>query len=258
MDLTLTQHVHASEAELWRACSAPAGLAAWQADQVDGKVEPGQSLTLRWPALGASVHLRVLEVEPRRRVVLGTGELRVALELAPGQLTLTQSPLGETEDRAGFASSWRLALATLAHYLERHPRERRQTHWWVRPLRVSPEAAHVFFSDPRALGAWLTRETTGVVEEGARYSHTLHDGATMSGRVCSLNAGRDVALTWEEQNDSLVCFRTLPSPRSSEERLVALTWSYWASEPDGAARSLDGLGAAFERLARLLEKPARA
>jgi len=62
--------------------------------------------------------------------------------------------------------------------------------------------------------------------------------------------GRDVALTWEEQNDSVLVLRTLPSPRASQERVVAICWSKWgATEPGEHAietelrRSLERLGA---------------
>jgi hypothetical protein len=76
----------------------------------------------------------------------------------------------------------------------------------------------------------------------------------MSGRVLAATAGRDVAISWHEEADSVLCMRTLPSRRHPEERLIVLYWSRWTDAPAPDATLLE-LNAALDRLVHLLSRP---
>ena len=105
--IRISQKIPASVDALWVACATPSGIAGWQADRVTGSVEAGETLGLGWPDLGVSIHLDVLELHEGRRVVFGHGESRVRFEV-------------KDDEELGTESSWRLALGTLAHYLDRY------------------------------------------------------------------------------------------------------------------------------------------
>ena len=56
---------------------------------------------------------------------------------------------------------------------------------------------------------------------------TTLDGKPMTGRVLAAEGGRDVALSWTEADDSVLVFRSLPSPTHRDERILAACWSRW-------------------------------
>jgi hypothetical protein len=154
-------------------------------------------------------------------------------------------------------SSWRVALALLRHYLERHWGSTRKTRWFLRSARVPAETAYAFFSDAAALATWLGHGS-GLGETGRPYALELFSGDRMSGTVLCHTPGRDVAISWAEQRDSALVLRTLPSFRSAEERNIVLAWSDWGG-PAASDRALTaGLDAALERLVRRLEIKAQA
>lgn len=240
----------------WEACATPRGIARWQADEVAGTVERGSSLVLRWPKLGARVDLDVVDIEPRRRLVLKSGDAVLALDLVPGSIRLEHAGLAPGDELEGVTSSWRLSLALLAQSLEHHRGRDRHVTWLVRRATTSAAAVHAFFTDGSALGSWLARRGS-VGPEGTRYALELTSGAPMSGRVLSNTPGRDVALEWNEQDGSVLVMRSLPSPVDPEERVIALCWSRWSAERP-APPPTGELEAALDRLARIVGSDASA
>lgn len=249
--IRISQKIPASVDALWVACATPSGIAGWQADKVTGVVETGGTLGLGWPDLGVSIRLDVLERLEGRRVVFGHGDSRVRFEVRDGEVELSHSAPFEDDEEIGTESSWRLALGTLAHYLDRYPGRPRDTVWLVKPARATAEAAHAFFTLPDALGAWLGRAAAPLGPVGSRYRIALSGGGTMSGVVLAHTEGRDLALRWDEANYSVITFRTLPSPNGEHERLLVISWSRWA-ELDNAERIAGELDGALARLVQLL------
>ena len=249
--IRISQKVPASLDALWVACATPSGIAGWQADRVTGAVRAGETLGLGWPDLGVSIRLEVIELLEGKRVVFGHGESRVRFEVSEGEVELSHSAPFEDDEELGTESSWRLALGTLAHYLDRYAGQERDTVWLVKPAKTTAEAAHAFFTLPDALGAWLGRATAPLGQVGSRYRITLSGGGTMSGVVLAHTEGRDVALRWDEANYSVITFRTLPSPTGEDERLMVISWSRW-SEPDNAQRIAGELDGALARLVQVL------
>jgi uncharacterized protein YndB with AHSA1/START domain len=250
-EVNLKGSIRASREELWEACSTRSGLEGWYADRVTGTLATGAKLRLEWPELGASVDLHVEELRHNDQVVLVNGKSRVRLSVADGVVDLTHTGLDEDDDVEGFRSSWRVALAILRQSLEEHPRAPRRVHWAARPARTSAETAHLCFTAPAALDRWLGRGSV-MGAEGEAYRLTLPSGAPMSGTVLSRTAGRDVALSWSEQNDSVIVFRTLPSPRASQERVLAVCWSKWGATEPGEHAIHNELRRCVDRLGALL------
>ena len=118
--IRISQKIPATSDALWVACATPDGIAGWQADKVTGSVETGETVGLGWPDLGVSIRLDVLELLEGRRVVFGHGESRVRFEVKEGEVELSHSAPFEDDEEQGTESSWRLALGTLSHYLERY------------------------------------------------------------------------------------------------------------------------------------------
>jgi uncharacterized protein YndB with AHSA1/START domain len=251
-EIRLTQRIRASRAELWRACSTTEGLERWYADRITGALSPGGRLVLEWPALGAAVELEVAEVNAGERVVFRNGQSRVTLTPGDGELGLAHQGLAATDDLSGFESSWRIALSLLAQSVEVHPAERRTARWFIRRTRTKPELAHLYFTEREALAAWLGSGGP-LGPEGSRYALDL-DGRPMSGKVLVRAAGRDVALSWHEDGDSVVVFRTLPSPASERERLVGAWWSRWGESGEERPPAAETLERAVERLSAVLER----
>jgi hypothetical protein len=206
--------------------------------------------------------LEVVEWFPERRVVYRNGASRVALEVADQRVFLTHSGLSEADDIEGFRSSWRVALSVLAHSIEVHRGRQRRATWLLARARTSARIARLYFTEPEGLSAWLARGA-GIPGEGEAYSMTTLDGRPMSGHVLAVEGGRDVALSWDEADDSVIVFRSLPSPTHRDERILAACWSRWAapsSRHEGAlgepeAKEIEAeLERSVRRLARELDR----
>lgn len=250
-EIRLTQLIDAPVERIWSACASAAGLEAWQADEVAGRVAPDENVQLSWPALGVELELEVEEMIERERVVFAARTTRLELAIEPGRVTLLHSGLGGGDELAGVASSWRLSLGLLAHYCERHHGKRRHVRWLARDASTSAATAHVFFTDEHALSTWLGRGGP-IGSAGSSFSFELGGSDRLSGRVLANSPGRDVAITWEEDDSSALCLRTLPRPAAPTERLIVLSWSRWAEHPPERSR-LEWLDAAHHRLTQALD-----
>lgn len=221
--IQLERRIVAPSLEVWRALSTAHGLSLWQADEVKGDIRVGEVIDLAWPALGVSMELEVAELDQGRRVVLRDSDTKLELEVIAGGVRLTHDAVHDA-DRDGMASSWWLALSQLAHGLERHPGMRRVSHWAAQPLSVSAETVYTFATEPALAARWLWSGT--VRQEGERVELRLAH-RKLSGRVLCHVPGRDLSVIWEEEAASTLSLRTLPSPFSADERVVALVWSSW-------------------------------
>ncbi len=251
--ITISRTVRGSADSIWAALTC--GLAAWQADRVEGDVEVGGHLLLAWPALGAEVDLDVVEVDPRRRLVLSTGATRVTFRIDGSSVELSHSGLSQGDEAEGTRASWTVALGLLDHYLAHHLGRPRHTAWTVARANTTPGAAHVYFTDEAALRTWLTRRG-GVGEAGDPVALEMGWGERLTGRVLASESGRDVAISWGERHQSALVLRTLPAPFSQIERLLVATWSCWDHEPD--VETVSHLDDAVRRLALVLSRSAEA
>jgi len=251
-DITIVQPVAAAAEDLWRACATAEGLRGWQADSVEGQVKPGARLRLAWPTLGAELELCVVEVQAPKRLVLRARTQRIVIEAEHDRVVLTHSGSMTADEAEGTTSGWRVSLATLAHWLQRHPRSERRVHWAVCVGAASSELAHAYFTNGPALGAWLTSHGE-IGEKGSPVCLGLRWGTSLTGQVLAHTPGRDLAVSWQEQDDAVLAFRTLPVPGGPDRRLVALQWSTWGRR-DGLDPTASHLDSCVHRLAKLFAK----
>lgn len=246
--IQVEQPISASLTRVWEACASVEGLTRWQADAVSGEVREGGQLVLRYPAFSAEIRLDVLEVVPERRLVLQSDDSLVEFDLKPGGVSLQHTQLGLVSDLEGIESSWRLALAQLAHSVERHPDRARTVSWITRQARGSCGLFHLCFTEGHCLARWLGNGGD-IGPEGTRFSIGREGGLMLSGRVCLNIPGHDVALVCENLDDSFLVLRSFPAPSSPDERTVALAWSVWGDH-DGTwlLPTLDALESALDDL----------
>lgn len=261
--IELRQRVAAPLDQVWTACSSPRGLMNWQADQASGEARKGGRLTLSWNAFGARLDLDVIELVPYERIVLNHGESVVELSFDEELVTLRHSGPEAEFDAEGLRSSWQLALAQLAHSVERHPGRKRRVRWFVRRMRCTPEAAYLCFTDQHLLARWLG-SSPGIGATGTPTQLDLPGGQRLSGSVLSRAEGRDVALRCESFDDAVLGMRTLPAEpeplardTAGEQRLVALVWSEWGRPRRNAGELSTELAESLRRLSLLLEDCAR-
>ncbi len=259
--IVLEQTIDAPLDRIWAACSEPAGLCAWQADRAEGRVAQGSEVLLSWPALSVAIELTVEVVEPRRRLVFRSeDDARLELRFEPNRVLLEHVGEFEEDERDGTLSSWRLSLASLAHYLEHHDGRVRRVHWATQHAKTSLEDAHAFFTLAGAQSGWLTRTGTGtgtgIGEPGTEVSLDLAWGEHVSGSVLCHTAPRDVLVSWREKNQALLALRTLPALGGRDERLLTASFSSWDERGgEGVAAQMQ---AALSRLSRILETRASA
>jgi uncharacterized protein YndB with AHSA1/START domain len=252
-EVRLVQSIRAPRADLWSACSTVSGLEGWYADRVTGNLARGGSVRLAWPDLSAAVDLDIVDWVVNERLVFANGQSKVTLEIREGSVGLCHEGLADDDDIEGFHSSWRVALAVLAHALESHGGSPRRTRWAVRPARTSATLAHACFTEPAALSAWFGPGAV-VGAEGELCALALGAKEHLTGRVLVRSGARDVAYSWKEQNDSVLILRTLPSSTSDDERILAACWSKWGPTSPGERAVENELKRALERLAALLAK----
>lgn len=244
----IEQPISAPLPRVWEACASVEGLTRWQADAVSGEVRESGQLVLCYPAFSAEVRLDVLEVIPERRLVLQSDDSLVEIDLKPGLVSLQHTHLGLVSDLEGIESSWRLALAQLAHSVERHPDLPRTVSWVTREARGSAGLFHLCFTERHCLGRWLG-EGGDIGPEGARFAIGREGGLQLSGRVCLNVPGHDIALVCENLDDSFLVLRSFPAPGSPEERIVALAWSVWGEhDSTWLLPTIDALESALDDL----------
>ncbi|MDX2051729.1 MAG: hypothetical protein SFV15_05005 [Polyangiaceae bacterium] len=235
-------------------------MAAWQADVVRGKLEPGETIGLRWPALRVEVELKVARMIEGESLLLQNGELTTEFLFADDRLQVLVRGIEDDDAREGTFSSWELSLAMLEHYLTHHLDENRHATWFLRRSKTSSRIAHTFFTDSDALGVWLTRGTKGIGAVGSSYMLDLGGENLIEGRVLANVPERDILLSVGDTEQATLALRTFPSPYSDDERVIAMTWSRWGggarSKRDEPVHAL--LEAAIDRLGGLLARAGNA
>ncbi|MFZ5891845.1 MAG: SRPBCC domain-containing protein [Myxococcota bacterium] len=253
--IRLFQALPSRSARIFRALTDPRDLSAWHADVVRGRVEAGRTLELAWPRLGATLELSVERVIPGRRVVLTSSLGNLEMSVENGGVELCHSGPFDEDTLAGMESSWRVTLAILQTYLGRHVDRPRQVHWSMARVHASADLCHAYFTEPHLLATWFGEAESAIGAVDSKVSLNLSSSLRVRGPVLSHSQGRDVALRWQEADDSVLVFRTLPAGDGT--RVALLGWSRW-SEPPNREEITQALDRAAERLTRRLETRARA
>lgn len=250
--IEIEQEIHASRDLIWQTCASADGITRWQADEAEGDARVGGTLTLRWTAFGASVRLNVVDVIPHERIVMESGDTRVEFHMTRTGVRLLHEGVGDKEEFEGLRSSWLIALAQLAHSVERHPGRERRVAWLVQEAQASSESAYLYFTEASCLKLWLCLDGE-IPGTGENYRLTLKNRTVLHGKVLANVPGRDLALSVESHGQATLIMRTLPLP-GDEGRLVSLVWSEWGLPTSRSQALVNELSHSLETLPHYLAR----
>ena len=247
--------IAASLGKVWRAWVEPDHLAGWFVDEADGDIETGGTYRWYWHDFGLEVPHDILELEPRRRLVLSAQppegersllEVRLTRRRDGTGVRVIQSACGDDgEALRDVESGWEMALALLKTYVEEHFGRPRRGRFLAQPAGYEPDELKPFFHDKDRLSRWLTRGCEvdqGIGSVGSTVRLELHDGTPITGRVL-VDTGQELALSWREINGALELKAFSAGPQL---RVVGVRLHRWDGGPTEAlestlSRSLDRL-----------------
>jgi uncharacterized protein YndB with AHSA1/START domain len=249
---------------VWDAWADPERLSQWFADRVEGQARAGGTMTWIFERFGSRFPYDVVIAVPRTRLVLKgspPGRRPFFLEILIGEegpdttLRILNSGFstGEESDEEyeGVLSGWRMALAILREYLERHFGRPKSPFFAMQPASFTYDEILPWFHEAPLLYRWLT--TAGGIDptEGALYEVALRGGGRMSGRVLAVTS-REIALGWEEIGGvvEMKAFKLGPL-----QRAVAVRGCGWTIQPARAAKIERSFAAAIDRLVAALSTP---
>ena len=207
--IDVEQRTTATPEHVWAAWTDPARIAQWFADRASGEATPGKSITMGFDGFG-EMSYPVLEVVPGERIAFG-GELpgrpayrlEITVRRDAGEtvvLLVYSGFLGGEErwDREyeGVDSGWRMALALLAVYAERHFGTAKRTLMIVRPARADLARVRDWFTREDLLARWLTRRGA-VGDVGSPVDLETREGRAIHGRVIA-RTPTEVSFTWDD------------------------------------------------------------
>jgi uncharacterized protein YndB with AHSA1/START domain len=259
--------IAAAPERIWQALAVPERIAEWFADSSRGEAVTGGKLAMRFERLNFEIVFNVRHAAQPSALLLDaqmpsgpliSTEFTLSAENGKTRVTLTQSGLPDvpemSEQREGMRSGWKMSLAILRYYVERHFGEPRASFFSMHPASFEYESLQPFFHRREQLSVWLT-ESGEIGAEGSFYELRLKDGSPMSGYVLA-DTGMELALEWREKK-GVVELKAISMGQSS--RAVAVRGCGWGMDGGEAARIEAFLAEAIERLAgaqSLKQRPA--
>jgi uncharacterized protein YndB with AHSA1/START domain len=227
--------VRATPEQVWEAWADPEKIAAWFVDRAEGVAEPGAVMTWIFDAFNYRVPVPIVEAEPGRTFVTGSGDepgphglpyvMEITISKAEGDTVIRLVNSGFSPDAAwddeyeGVVSGWAMALGTLKVWLERYaPRPR----------------AHRLVVRPQAFEWQALAPLVGTVGGRRRWL----DPVVAADAPVLVDSGREVLLDWPERQAVL----GLKAFTMGPGRMIGVDFSTWAETP----ADLDALTAAFE------------
>jgi uncharacterized protein YndB with AHSA1/START domain len=225
----------------WEAWADPQQIANWFVDRAEGTAAPGEVMTWFFDTFNYRLPIPIVEAEPGKTFVTGSGD-------QPGpqglpyllEITITQdagttvvrllnsgfSPDAKFDDEFdGVVSGWKMALATMKHWLEQYYGARRTHTLAIEPATYTWESLSPLFQTVDGRAGWLA--------------------PTLSSDAAPLVAtGREVLLPWPERDGVL----GLKAFRMGPQSVVALDFSSWRGDSTPQANIGSDLDAALKRL----------
>jgi len=246
---------------VWDAWADPRHLCGWFTDTASGRARPGATVTWGFDRFRCRFPYEVLAAVPGSRLVLQGAPvgrppylLEILIDAHDGATTVELINSGfsvgtsDDEETEGVHSGWRIALAIMKLYLERHYGRPRLSFFAMQPAPFEYGQISRYFHEPDGLARWLT-SSGAVGAEGDAFELVLRDGSPMSGRVLAVTP-RETALSWDEADGvvELKAFRLGPRIRA-----VSLRGSGWGMSEE-KARAIESMAvASIDRLVAEME-----
>jgi uncharacterized protein YndB with AHSA1/START domain len=236
----------------WRAWGDPAIIESWFADAASGSAEVGGELVHSFDKFGLELRYRVIESRRPDLLVLEgaspTGhrfrqEIHIRADGGETVLELIHSGFADDDwdgEYEGVDSGWKLSLALLRHYLERHPERRRRLYFAMRPIAIEIPAARQLYTTAAGLERWLADRAA---IESEHWALDLGLLGPLHGRVLA-DSGRELAIVWEEIDGAL----ELKIFEAGPAVMAALRAHSWADEPPQVEAVEAWMASALERL----------
>ena len=229
----------------WNAWADPEQIANWFVDRAEGIATPGEVMTWFFDTFNFRQPVPIVEANPGETFVIGSGDtpgpqghpylLEITITKEQGETVMRLVNSGFSEDAKfddeyeGVVSGWKMALATMKHWLEHYPNSRRAHRIVMEPASYSYEQLRPLFHTVEGRKRWL---------EPLALAHA----------DLLADTGREVLLAWDERQGvvGLKAFRMGP------QRMLALDMSTWS---ETVADELDAFdGALRSALKRLLQE----
>ena len=249
---------------VYRAWADPDTITGWFVGRMEGRMEPGQSVTWLWDDGGPGMTQTVVVAEPPERIVTamelpqGVSYLEVTIEQDGGHsvLRLVQSGFGEgpewDDEYEGMLSGWMMALGALKFFLERYAGRQRHE---VLVLGDAPfEQADVLHHqrELEGLTQWLAESGSVGQKVGEPVRLVLENGQTLTGVVLRATDW-ETLWSWKEM-DAVVEHKAFRGARWGSK--VGVRVSSWADRADTLMDLKDFLEGSVGKLAGLLSQVA--
>ncbi|HSR68777.1 MAG TPA: SRPBCC domain-containing protein [Acidobacteriota bacterium] len=253
----------ASPRRVWKAWTDPDHISNWFVDRAEGEPREGTVFTWCFDEFGMEIPYQVVEADPERRFVLGfeheqrSGLLEIDISSQGGvtKLRLVNSGFAEGEswedEYEGIDSGWRMALALMRHYLERHYGQSKRNFMAARPSPLPIPQLPPFLRRQQHLQEWLI-DSGRIGELGQACKLGLKGGRALSGRVLA-DSGREIQLSWDEIDGALAlkCFSA--GPGRPMAGLHVVSWSLSESAMQDLRKELEPI---LDRLSQYLSASA--
>jgi uncharacterized protein YndB with AHSA1/START domain len=231
--------INTSPERAWAAWANPQDIANWFVDRAEGVAAPGEVMTWFFDTFNYRLPVPIIEAEPGKTFVTGSGDqpgpqgfpylLDVTIARAAGTTVVRLLNSGFSPDATfddefeGVVSGWKMALATMKHWLEHYDGAQRKHAIAIEPASYGWPALSPLFSTADGRRTWLEPLLSA-------------DSAVL------VDTGREVLLASPEREGvfGLKAFRMGP------HTVVAVDFSSWSAKTDEQISS--ELAAALGRL----------
>jgi uncharacterized protein YndB with AHSA1/START domain len=227
--------IHTTPEQAWKAWADPQEIANWFVDRAEGVAAPGEVMTWFFDTFNYRLPVPIIEAEPGATFVTGGGDqpgphglpylMEISITKDAGTTTVRLvnsgfSPDAKFDDEVeGVVSGWKMALATMKHYLENFAGRRRTHLLVIEPASYTWDTLHPLFHTAEGRRTWIEPMMPW-------------NAATLA------LTGREVLLDWPERAGVL----GLKAFRMGPQTVVALDFSSWSldeSERQNVSRDLN-------------------
>ena len=236
---------------VYEAWADPEQFAGWFVDRAQGQAAPGATVLWCFDDFGLELPVKVIEALPGQRLVFcdetrdsgaRVTEITISRDRDETLVELVNSGFPEAaefdEQFEGCVRGWKIALATLKHFVERQAGRRRSNLLVMRPAAFEYDDLVPLYTTAKGLARWLS-------DSGELGGLQLKSGGRMTGPV-HVRTPPEVLVGWTELNALLTLKAFALGP--GRGRAVALQVNAWDLPEAAAVETRRDLDAAIDRL----------